>query len=119
MDVRRLAAVDLHGAAGRPVRRRIILAEFVLGLVLMVAVGIWMLFFTRSVGWWVLGAWFVGVGLNYLPLSLHALDLSRPGRLEAELAGADLGAEGRLYTRVQLWVFVPLALVVFALRRRS
>jgi hypothetical protein len=84
----------------------------------MVPIGIWMIFFTRSVGWWVFGAWFVGVGLNYLPLAQHALDLSRSGRLRAELAGADLSAEGRFYTRVQWWVLVPLALVVYALRRR-
>jgi hypothetical protein len=39
MNVRRLAAVDMHGAAGRALRRRIILAEFVLGFVGMVAIG--------------------------------------------------------------------------------
>jgi hypothetical protein len=118
MNVRRLAAVDMHGAAGRAVRRRIILAEFVLGFVGMVAIGIWMVVFTRSVGWWIFGAWLIGVGLNYLPVAVYAISLSRAGRLEAELAGADLTAEGRHYTRVQWWIFVPLAIVVFALRHR-
>jgi len=121
MDVRRLAAVDMHGAAGRPTRRRLILAEFVLGFAAMVGIGVWMLLLTNGVGWRVIGVWFVGVGLNYLPLALHALDLSRPGVLDKELAGADVRAELRRYTALQLWVFVPLALVLFAVvgRRRS
>jgi hypothetical protein len=33
VDVRRLAAVDMHGARGSLLRRRVILAEFVLGAI--------------------------------------------------------------------------------------
>jgi hypothetical protein len=116
LDVRRLAAVDMHGLEGRSYRARVILAEFVLGALVCVGLGLWLA--TQSgVGSLIFGLWLAGAGLNYVPLSLHAIWFSRPGRLEAELAGADIRAELRYYTKAQLWVFVPLALVVFALRR--
>jgi hypothetical protein len=41
---------------------------------------------------------------------------SRPAALDAELAGVDTGRELRRYTVLQLWIFVPFALVVFAAR---
>lgn len=118
VDVRRLAAVDMHGLKGRPVRARVILVEFLLGVVLCLGLGIW-LAASGGVVSVLFGLWLVGAGLNYVPLALHAISLSRPGRLDAELAGADIPAELRYYTKAQAWVFVPLALVVFALRPRD
>lgn len=55
-------------------------------------------------------------GASLAPLSLHAIALMRPGTLDAELTGVDIDRELRRYTVLQLWVFVPLALVVFAVR---
>ncbi len=43
--------------------------------------------------------------------------LSRRGELERELTGVDLVAEARRYGVLQLWILVPLAIVVFAARR--
>ncbi|MDG9674341.1 hypothetical protein [Micromonospora sp. DH14] len=40
----------------------------------------------------------------------------RPGALDAELAGVDIDLELRRYTVLQLWVVVPLSLVVLAIR---
>jgi hypothetical protein len=37
--------------------------------------------------------------------------------LDAELNGVDLAGEGRYYTAAQFWIFVPLLLVVLALRQ--
>ncbi|MEW2430718.1 hypothetical protein AB0877_22140 [Micromonospora sp. NPDC047644] len=62
------------------------------------------------------GLWLVGAGLNYAPLSLYAIALTRPGALDAELAGVDISGDLRRYAVLQLWVFVPLALVVLAIR---
>jgi hypothetical protein len=118
MDVRRLAAIDMHGAKGSLVRRRVILAEFVLGAVVMPVFGAVMLVQLSGVGWKLFGLWLLGAGLNYVPLALHAISFSRRGALGAELAGADVPGELRYYTKAQVWVFVPLALVVFALRQR-
>jgi hypothetical protein len=66
----------------------------------------------------VFGAWLLGACLNYVPLSLHALDLSRPGALERELRGVEVRAELRHYTKAQIWLFVPLVLVVLAIAQR-
>ncbi|MGW1449790.1 hypothetical protein ACWCO3_16130 [Micromonospora sp. NPDC002411] len=116
MNVRRLAAIDMHGSRGTIRRRRIILAEFLVGVVLMVTWGGWLLASGNGFGTRAIGLWLVGAGLNYAPLSLYALALMRPGALDAELAGADIDGELRRYTVLQLWVFVPLSLVAFAVR---
>ena len=85
LNVRRLAALDLYGTTGSA-RRRIVRAEFIVG----------------------------AAGLNYLPLAVSAQSLSRPGALEAELAGADLPRELRQSGTRQLWILVPLAVVTAA-----
>ena len=62
VDVRRLAAVDMHGVRGTLVRRRIILAEFVLGAVLGPAIGVLVAASTSSLGWRLFGAWVAASG---------------------------------------------------------
>jgi hypothetical protein len=114
VNVRRLAAIDMYGARGAVRRRRIILAEFIAGAVVMVAFGVWLAAFSPGLGGRVLGIWIVGSGLNYAPLAAYAIALSRAGALEAELAGVDTGRELRRYSVLQLWIFVPLSLVVLA-----
>lgn len=106
LNVRRLAAVDMHGARGTRWRRRVILAEFALGTIGGVALGVWALTWGGAAGV-VLGILLLGLAANYLALTVHVLALWGPGALEAELAGADLRAELRYYTRAQIWVLVP------------
>jgi hypothetical protein len=67
VNVKRLAAIDMHGSRGTTRRRRIILAEFTAGLVVMVALGIWLVTSAPSPGTPILGAWLIGAGLNYAP----------------------------------------------------
>jgi hypothetical protein len=114
LDVRRLAAVDMHGVAGTSRRRRLIRAEFLLGGAGCVALGAWAAAAAASPGWRVAGAWVVGVGVNYAALAWQAALLSRPGALEAELAGVDIHSEIRRYSYLQFWVVVPLALAALA-----
>ena len=108
----------MHGSAGTLRRRRIILAEFMLGALGGVAVGVALLASGAS-GWGIIaaGVWALGVGLNYLPLALHAISLSRPGALDAELAGVEIPSALRHYTTRQLWVFVPALFVVLSALR--
>ncbi|MEE6263604.1 hypothetical protein [Plantactinospora sonchi] len=116
LDVRRLAAIDMWGSAGVRWRRWVILAEFLLGVFGGGALGLAL----ASSGGGVrtgLGLWLTGVAVNYVPLSAHALTLVRPGALEAEIREVDVAAELRHYTTAQLWVVVPLLLVVLAVRR--
>ncbi|MFG1916741.1 hypothetical protein [Micromonospora sp. NPDC048898] len=116
MNVRRLAAIDMYGSRGTTRRRWVILAEFLVGVVVMVTWGVWLLASTRGPGSRALGLWLTGAGLNYAPLSAYAIALMRPGALDAELAGASIDGELRRYTVLQLWVFIPLSLVVLAIR---
>ncbi|GAB3937404.1 hypothetical protein GCM10027614_15570 [Micromonospora vulcania] len=83
---------------------------------LMVTWGIWLLASSSGLGTRVIGLWLAGAGLNYAPLSMYAIALMRHGALDAELAGVDTDRELRRYTVLQLWVFVPLSLVVLAIR---
>jgi hypothetical protein len=116
MNVKRLAALDMHGTRGTVRRRRIILAEFSVGAVVMTALGLWLVAVASNPGGRVFGAWMAGVGLNYAALTACAMALSRPGALEAELAGVDTGSELRRYGIRQFWLLVPLLLVVLAVR---
>ncbi|MGK5739133.1 hypothetical protein [Micromonospora sp. URMC 103] len=117
LDVRRLAAIDLHGSAGSSVRRRVILTEFAVGVLGCLALGGWLVADADGPGDAVLGGYFVLLGLNYVPLTLHAVALRRPEALARELAGVDIPGELRRYTVRQLWVLVPLLPVALALRQ--
>ena len=114
VDVRRLAAIDMHGLEGTPRRRRVIITEFVLGAIGGLALGLLLLTSDGAVGI-AFGVWAVGVGVNYVPLALHTLSLRDPGDLRAELAGTDVRAELRRYTARQFWVFVPFLFAALAL----
>lgn len=70
-----------------------------------------------SVPWWLFGSWVAGVGVNYAAHAWYAALLSRPGALEAELAGVNIRHELRHSTYLQFWVIVPLLLAVLALSR--
>jgi hypothetical protein len=118
VDVRRLAAVDMHGARGTIRRRRVILAEFVLGAVGGAAFGVWALTSWEGVLAVVVGLYLLGLAANYAALALHAITLSRAGALAAELRGTDIRGALRHYTGVQFWVFVPGLFAVLAVRQR-
>jgi len=116
VNVRRLAAIDMYGVRGTARRRRIILVEFVAGVVAMVSIGGWMLTQSSETGGRLLGLWFIGAGLNYAPLAMYAIALSRSGALGAELADVDTHKELHRYGVLQLWILVPLSLVVLCAR---
>jgi hypothetical protein len=117
VNVKRLAAIDMYGTRGTTRRRRIILAEFVLGAIAMVAFGSWLVASASGLGGGlILGIWLIGSGLNYVPLSAYAIALSRPGALDAELAGVNTDRELRRYGVLQFWILLPLSLVVLAVR---
>jgi hypothetical protein len=118
MDVRRLAVVDMYGTRGTQRRRRIILAEFVISCLGGIAIGLWLLVAGSNVAFMVFGALIIGIGLNYAPLLVYAIQFSRRGALEAEVADVDVTAELRRYSVWQMWVFLPLAFVVLDVQRR-
>ena len=121
MTVRRLAALDMWGSSGSQWRRRVIRWEFIVGAAGCLALGLYVLASSSTPVWFVIGAWLLGAGANYVPLALYARALSQPGALEAELHHADRGRELRRAGIQQLWIAVPGAVVFAALtqERRS
>ena len=65
LDVRGLAAADMWGARGTMRRRRVILAEFVLGALGCTALGAWILVGASGI-WIVVGIWLVGLDCGAL-----------------------------------------------------
>lgn len=114
LNVRRLAALGLHGLTGRPLRRWLILGEFAAATVLGILLGALILVHTHNSAARVVGAWATGVGVNYLALTLHALTLLRPRSLAAALKGVDVKPELRRYETLQAWVLVPFLLAGLA-----
>jgi hypothetical protein len=97
----------MYGTRGTTRRRRIILAEFVAGVVVAVALGTWLVAEASGLGGRLFGIWMIGAGLNYATLAAYAIALSRSGALSVELAGVDTGRELRRYSVLQLWILVP------------
>lgn len=119
VDVRRLAAIDMHGVKGTSLRRRVIVAEFVLGAIGGIGIGLFLLLTADGAAGIVVGILAIGIGANYVPLALHTFALRNPADLRTELAAADIRDELRRYTKSQLWVFVPFLFVGLALTQRS
>jgi len=119
VNVKRLAAIDMYGSRGTVRRKRIIRAEFTAGLAATVALGTWLAIEGSGLGTRLFGIWLIGAGVNYAPLTVYAILLSRPGALEAELAGVDTGQELRRYSVRQLWILVPLSLVAMTAQGRK
>jgi hypothetical protein len=69
LDVRRMAALDMHGAAGTSRRRRLIRAEFFVGAIGGIGLGVWAAATAPSARWQVFGVW-VAVPLLLAVLAL-------------------------------------------------
>ncbi|HEV7205501.1 MAG TPA: hypothetical protein VGN18_12890 [Jatrophihabitans sp.] len=104
---RGLAVVDLYGARGTAARRWAVLVELPVGALTGVVLGVFLLGQGGATGW-IGGSWVLGVGLNYLSLSVHALQVRRPERLEAEIRLLDdLDAARRYYSVAQVRLLIP------------
>lgn len=113
-SVRELAVIDLHGAHGRLLRRRLVLLEFVLCVAVGAPLGGCLIEHGGMAGW-ISGVWLLGIALNYVPLLGYAVALSPPGRLRA--AVRQIGgypATARYYSVAQWRLIVPFLLVVLA-----
>jgi hypothetical protein len=120
VNVRKLAAIDLFFLGPR-----LILAEFGIGVFGSLALGVmsaWQGTHRFHSVWMVLfGVYLIFVGMNYVPLLLHAIDISRKASAQQEIAD-ELGSKQktfRKYRRQSLWLFVPLAIPVAAILERS
>lgn len=114
VDVRRLAAVDMYGAQGTRLRRRVILLEFAFGTIGGALFGAWILTHWGSDVGLPIGIWLLGISVNYFALAVHAARLSRSGALDSELRDVDLAAAVRYYNVAQFWIFVPTLFGIMA-----
>jgi hypothetical protein len=115
LNVRKLAAIDL-----RFLGAKIILAEFGLGVVGPAVLGVATLRAGiqrfHSPGMVIFGAYLLSLGVNYVPLLLHAISLVRDGSAHQEIASEldDPRAAMRKYRRQSLFLLLPLVIPIAA-----
>jgi len=112
LNVRRLAAVDLSGLGPK-----IVIPEFALGVLGCWALGVLTVLRSRSLEMTALGIALVGVGVNYVPLLIHAIELVRRSAVEAAIAdeARDRRALYAKYRKQSLWLLLPFAVGFAAL----
>jgi hypothetical protein len=112
IDIRRLAAVDVAFLGSW-----FILAEFSIGVFGSLALGMLTLIRTHSVGGTVLGVYLLCIGVNYVPLLLHAISLVRQGTAHQEIADElpEKHLMFRKYRRQSLLLLVPLVVPIVAI----
>src|SRR6516164_9511003 len=119
VDVRKLAAIDLHFLGPK-----VIVTEFALGVAGPIGLGLLTLRSAGRHGWpWGLttfGAYLASLGLNYVPLLLHAVDLVRSRSVPTEIADAlsNRSAAFGKYRRQSLYLLVPLVVPIAAIAQR-
>jgi hypothetical protein len=112
IQIRKLAAVDIAFLGAR-----FILAEFILGAVGPVSLGLLTLVRSRSIGGTLFGAYVVSLGVNYVPLLWHAVSIARHGTAHEEIADEADDREQllRRYRRQSLFLLLPLVVPIAAL----
>ena len=67
------------------------------------------------------GIYLIFVGINYIPLLLHAIDITCKGNAEREIADEleDKKKASRQYRRQSLWLLVPLVIIIAAVQQRN
>lgn len=113
IEVRKLAALDMAFLG-----TRVIVAEYALGVMLPLALGIlslrWGLAQQDLANWQtILGTWLVTISPNYVPLLLYAVVIARAGTVQDE-ARPEF-AHARRYGIQQAIILVPLFVVLLAL----
>ena len=110
IDIRRLVALDisLHGP-------RFIMIEFGVGTPAIIAFGL----FVIHTGQQVIGAYLLLTGINYVPLLTYAILIVRAGSAAREIE-AGMAADRhyvRKYSTQQLMIFVPLLVLLLAVKQ--
>jgi hypothetical protein len=118
VNVRKLAAIDLHFLGPK-----VILTEFSAGVLGPIALGLLTLRKAYSYNWprglTLFGAYLLCLGLNYVPLLLHAIDLARSRSASREIADelSERRVVFRKYRRQSVYLLIPLAIPIAAFLR--
>jgi len=99
----------------------LIIAEFAFGVLLSIALGTFILLRAHSFLQYVLGFYFVSLGLNYMPMLLYALQFKNRENAHAEIADELNDKPGAMarYRRQSIFLLVPLVVPLVALRSRK
>ena len=116
LNVRKLAALDIHflGPA-------LIVTEFALGVVGPFVLGVLTFRTALRHGWplglTIFGAYLLTLGVNYIPLLLHAVSLVRSGSASDEIAHelSDRRAAFAKYRRQSLYLLLPFVVPLMAI----
>jgi hypothetical protein len=115
-DLRRLAAIDIVFLGFT-----FVVAEYVLGVLLSVALGLFVLVRSHSLWQVTLGAYLICVGINYTPMFLYSISIANRNNARAEL-GTELIEKRNVmakYRRISLLLLVPLVPPVLAVCGRG
>jgi hypothetical protein len=112
IEIRKLAAVDMAWLGPR-----VIVAEYFVGMVLPLALGIITLRATLSsphpfTSQTIFGIWLVTIAANYVPLFLYAMSIAKSRTVQTE--GQPERKHARRYGVQQVVILVPFLVVVIA-----
>jgi hypothetical protein len=112
INPRKLAAIDIVFLGSK-----FIIAEFAFGVLLCVALGTFVLFRGHSFWQLALGLYLISLGINYVPMLVYAVAITRGQSARAEM-GDELNDKRRAmakYRRQSILLLVPLLVPVLAL----
>ena len=112
VNPRKLAAIDIVFLGSK-----IIVAEFAGGVLLCVALGMFVLSRGHSFWQFILGLYLISLGINYVPMLFYAVAITR-GRIARAEMGDELRDERRAmakYRRQSILLLVPLLVPILAL----
>jgi hypothetical protein len=114
IDIRRLVTADFDG-----IGPRIVVPEFEVLAAGALLLGILALVRGQSAEAVVLGVVSIGLGLNYVPVLLYAIDLVRrePQQAATERDAGDDESQYASFRRQSLWLLVPYVVAFVALRQ--
>jgi hypothetical protein len=111
-NLRRLAAIDTVFLG-----YKVVVAEYVCGVALSIALGIFALIRSHTAWGISLGAYLVCIGINYIPMLAFTLSIGNRERAKSEL-GDELARTPQAmarYRRVSLLLLVPFMVAVIAI----
>jgi len=115
-DIRKLAAIDVAFLGFN-----VAVAEYACGVLLSIALGIFVLLRSHMVGQTVLGVYFLCLGINYVPMFAHTISIGDRERARMELGDELLDKRAAMakFRRLSLLLLVPMVVPILAISRRS
>jgi len=115
-DVRKLAAIDIVFLGFG-----VVVTEYACGVLLSIALGIFVLFRSHSAGQAILGAYFLCLGINYIPLLVYSLSIGNNDEARAELGNELIDKRRAMakYRRLSLLLLAPLVIPILAISRKA